>query len=191
MKTIPQLQTLLDRVETAYGRPVHTSAGFEALSVDIERKVGDTLSASSLKRFWGYVSVHTAPRISSLNILARYIGFHDFNAFCKQLRKEDGSSGFFETECLSVSELHPGARLQLGWAPDRMVTLVYLGRFLFEVRESCHAKLRVGDRFEVSDLLLGCPLYAGRILRDGKYTPPYVAAAVGGLTSLKILPSEE
>ena len=41
MKTIPQLQTLLDRVEAAYGRPVRTSAGFEALSVDIERKVGD------------------------------------------------------------------------------------------------------------------------------------------------------
>ena len=83
MKAIPELQALLQRVENKYGRAIATTSAFEALSIDIERHTGERISSSSLKRFWGYVNSDTAPRVASLDILAKYIGQKDFNSFCK------------------------------------------------------------------------------------------------------------
>ncbi len=191
MKTIPELQALLQRVENKYGRAIDTTSAFEALSIDIERQTGERISSSSLKRFWGYVNSDTAPRVASLDILAKYIGQKDFNSFCKILRSEDGTSVFFGAESLSVASLTPGNRIQLGWDPNRLLTLEYLGNFRFRVEESYNSKLLAGDCFELSDLIVGCPMFLSRIYRDGKTTPPYVAGAKDGITFIKILPAEK
>ena len=67
----PELAHLLELVVQRYGRSVNTSTDFESLSVVIEHETGDYLSASTLKRLWGYVSLHPAPRFSTLDVLAR------------------------------------------------------------------------------------------------------------------------
>ena len=187
MKVIPELQALLQRVEQRFGRSVNTTSVFEALSVDIERQTGSLLSASSLKRFWGYVSVDTAPRVASLDILARYAGEKDFNSFCRSLKSETGNSAFFSAESLSVAELKPGSRIQVGWDPDRVVVLEYLGVYRFRVEESFNSKLQKDDTFELSDLIVGCPMFLSRIQRAGKTIPAYVAGAKDGITQIRVL----
>ena len=115
-------------------------------------------------------------------MLSRYIGFKSFQEFCQSL-KNDGNevSGFFGTSCISVKDLRAGERIRLGWAPDRLVEMRYLGNFEFVVEESRNSKLLAGDRFELSDIISGCPLCINRILRNGKYTRPYIAAMKEGL----------
>lgn len=178
----PQLQHLLDSVGRHFGHTIATSTDFEILSLDIERETGDHLSASTLKRLWGYVSLHPVPRVATLDVLSRYIGFKNFQEFCLSL-KNDGNevSGFFGTSCISVKDLRAGERIRLGWAPDRLVEMRYLGNFEFVVEESRNSKLLAGDRFELSDIISGCPLCINRILRNGKYTRPYIAAMKEGL----------
>ena len=102
----PQLQHLLDSVGRHFGHTIATSTDFEILSLDIERETGDHLSASTLKRLWGYVSLHPVPRVATLDVLSRYIGFKSFQEFCQSL-KNDGNevSGFFGTSCISVKDL--------------------------------------------------------------------------------------
>ena len=186
-KRIPELSYLLKKVEEKYGRSVNTSTDFEALSVTIERETGEFISASTLKRLWGYVSLHPSPRIVTLDVLSRYVGHVSFAAFQQALKSDPSfESGFFSTRFVVTDELSEGDTVTVGWAPDRLVKLSYLGGSKYRVVSSENAKLQVGDEFSASQFMLGYPLFVDRILRDGQYTPSYVAGKIDGLNYLEV-----
>ena len=68
-KEIPELSFLLKEVEKVYGRRVATTTDFESLSVVIEHEIGELLSASTLKRLWGYVGDRRTPRGDTVKVL--------------------------------------------------------------------------------------------------------------------------
>ena len=186
-KNIPELSFLLSEVEKKYGRRVATSTDFESLSVVIEMSVGELISSSTLKRLWGYVSLNPTPRIATLDVLARFVGYRNFKEFCEGLKDSQAYiSTFFSSRCLDISALTVGQKVTLGWAPDRIVELEYLGDFLFEVTANRNSSLLPGDRFELSNVILDYPLVISRILRDGTYTSSYIAGQQGGITVMKI-----
>lgn len=183
---IPELSYLLSEVERTYGRRIATSTDFEALSVMIEHQTRELISASTLKRLWGYVSLNPTPRITTLDVLARYIGQHSFKKFCNMLRESNVSvSGFFTSRCIVTSDLEIGDKIAVGWAPNRLVTLGYKGDYEFEVIASENSQLLAGDILELNEITMGYPLVVPRILRDGKYTPAYIAGRNGGINHLK------
>lgn len=186
-KEIPELKFLLSEVEKAYSRSVSTTTDFEALSVVIERDINERLSASTLKRLWGYVSNNSSPSLTTLNILSRFVGKRDFRTFCEDLKKmELFESSFFTSTFISASDLAPGDTVRIGWNPDRIVCLEYLGNFRFRVVQNYNSSLREGDEFECSSFFLGYPLYIPRILRNEEYTPSYIAGSANGLTTLEL-----
>lgn len=186
-KTIPELGFLLHEVELKYGKRIATSTDFDALSLSILEATKNVISSSTLKRLWGYVSLNPMPRTTTLDILARYLGSENFHAYCEELSKRDiMESGFFKSKALAVSDLKEGDKVRIGWAPNRLVSLNYLGNFCFEVEESINSKLEKGDRFELSNIMIGYPLYISRVLRNGEYTPSYIAGKSSGINSLKV-----
>ena len=187
-KEIPELQYLLELVEKQYGRKLSTTTDFESLSVIIEKATGDLLSSSTLKRLYGYVSLNTVPRKTTLDILSRFIGNRDYETFRISLSNDPQfSSRFFSAKTVTTSELRAGDRLRIGWPANRIVTLNYLGNDLFEVETSVNASLVKGDRFRQVSFMKGYPLYLSRILRNGDYTPAYVAGMNSGLNLLEIV----
>ena len=183
---IPEVTALLEAVERKYGRKVSTSTDFESLSVVIEHEIGEYISSSTLKRLWGYVSLKPTPRISTLDLLCRYIGRQSFAAFREELKRSGAvESGFFTTPYLSVADLQAGERVLIGWAPNRLVTLEFEGGDTFRVLASENAKLQEGDRFQAAQFLLGYPLYIDRIQRADGTTPSYVAGKNGGLNRVE------
>lgn len=187
-KEIPELQYLLELVEKQYGRKLSTTTDFESLSVIIEKATGDLLSSSTLKRLYGYVSMNTVPRKTTLDILSRFIGNRDYETFRISLSNDPQfSSRFFSAKTVTTSELKAGDRLRIGWPANRIVTLNYLGDDLFEVDTSVNASLVKGDRFRQVSFMKGYPLYLSRILRDGDYTPAYVAGMNSGLNLIEIV----
>ena len=186
-RDMPELAYLLDEVEQKYGRRIATTTDFESLSVVIEHQIGEMLSSSTLKRLWGYVSLNPTPRIATLDILSRYVGHKNFKAFCESLKESKAFvSTFFTSKYQTVSELTPGVIVTIGWAPNRVVNLNYLGEFQFEVISSENSQLLPGDRFELSEIIVGYPLYISRILRNGEYTPSYVAGRQRGISLMKV-----
>ena len=184
---MPELAYLLDEVEQKYGRRIATTTDFESLSVVIEHQIGEMLSASTLKRLWGYVSLNPTPRIATLDILSRFVGHKNFKAFCESLKESKAFvSTFFTAKYQTVAELMPGVIVTVGWAPNRLVKLNYLGDFQFEVMSSENSQLLPGDRFELSEIIVGYPLYISRILRYGEYTPSYVAGRQRGISLMKV-----
>ena len=187
-KEIPELKFLLAEVEKTYGRGVCTTTDFEALSVVIEHDINERLSSSTLKRLWGYVSNNSSPSLTTLNILSRFVGKRDFRAFCEDLKHQElFESSFFSATFVSAADLRPGNELVIGWHPDRLVRLEYLGECRFRVVHNLNSSLREGDEFDCSAFFLGYPLYIPRILRDGEFTPSYIAGSANGLTSLDLL----
>ena len=182
----PEIMALMEAVEKRFDRKPETSTQFIALSYAIESVTGNHLSASTLKRLWGYVNNSPAPRISTLDILSKYSGYRYFRAFCENLRKGSGdSSGFFSTSFVVPEELKEGERVEIGWAPDRLLQIEYLGDYHFRVINALNSKLMAGDEFEAASLMTGYPLYLSSVLRDGKWTTPFVGGKNGGLTIVR------
>lgn len=75
------LAKLRDMVEEAIGRKMKTPKDFEFLSEQVFEKLHETVSATTLKRIWGYLSEASIPRISTLDILSQYVGYTDWASF--------------------------------------------------------------------------------------------------------------
>ena len=187
MKQIPELQELLKAVEEKFKESVLTTSGFERLSAAMEFQLGDGLGASTLKRLWGYIPEKTTPRLSTLNVLARYAGYDSFKAFCDTLHTEESSDFIADRNCLTSADLNEGDQVVIGWAPNRLVTLSYRGADRYEVVSAVNAKLQSGDVFEVSCFFKGWPLFVPGILRNGEMTPPYIAGKAHGLSRIEII----
>ncbi len=182
----PEILVLIEAVEKRFGRKPETTTQFIALSYAIESVTSYTVSSSTLKRLWGYVSDTHAPRLSTLDILAQYTGYRSFRVFCDNLRKgKDPSSGFFSTSFIAPEELSEGAQVEIGWAPDRLLRIEYLGDYHFRVVSAKNSKLQPGDEFEANSLMTGYPLYLSGVLRDGAWTMPFIGGKNGGLSIVR------
>lgn len=181
-----EIQYLLREVERTYGSAVRTSCDFEHLSQDIDDVVGVLLSVSTLKRLWGYVSLHPRPRVGTLDILSRYAGRECFRDVCRELQD---SSDFFSAETVVSKNLERGTKVKVGWYPDRKVELEYLGDDRYLVLDGGTSKLMAGDEFDTSEFIKGQPLFVGGIIRNGGTLPPYVSGKAFGISTLEITQS--
>lgn len=73
-RQIPEMNYLMSLVEKKFHKDVKTSTDFYSLAQEIETETGNSVSASTLKRMWGYVSTTSTARQATLDILAKYIG---------------------------------------------------------------------------------------------------------------------
>ena len=186
---IPEITALRSRVEEKYGESLETHNGFILLVGAIEAEVREHVSESTLERMWGY-STREAAYISlrTLNVLSRYVGASSWKGFCEDLKTSSQvESEEFSGDSIVTAALSAGKRLQLGWLPDRMITVEYLGMNRFVVIESLNSSLRPGDSFECLQIQVGRPLYLDRFRRTGADGEArYVAGERSGLTLVKV-----
>lgn len=184
----PEINELQRLVEEKYGKPLRTSTDFDEISFFIRDDRGVAISASTLKRLWGYVNDTHNPRNQTLDALSRYIGHDHFKAFCLWLKSTSAySSSFFSTHQLMSKELKEGQQVEIGWAPNRHLLLVHQGNGLFEVLKAKASKLQPGDRFEAQCFMKGYPLFLPYVLRQEEKTSPFIAGRNGGLTLINLL----
>ncbi len=176
-----EIDYLREKVAGRYGGRLETSTDFDALEAAIREALGETVSSATLKRIWGYVSRHPRPRLSTLDLLARYTGRDHFRALCLELQE---TSGFLSAQMVRGQDLEVGKHLKLSWMPDRTVILKSLGGCRFEVEDAGSSKLLKGDIVETMEFIQGQPLYLS-IWREGKILP-YVAGRARGLTHIEV-----
>lgn len=171
-----KIQELQKCVEKMSGRKIATPKDFEWLAERIKCRLDAHISATTLKRIWGYLSDENNPRIGSLSVLARYAGYADWHDFCDNVdRSKELPSNMILGRHINVPDLKKGAVIELTWRPDRMVRIRYNGGNRFEVIESKNSKLNVGDAFTCSVIIEDEPLYLSNL--------PYAAAYVCGKNS--------
>ena len=85
-QTIEQLRLAVERTA---GMRMQTNKDFDCLAASIYDKTHTKISATTLKRFWGYLSEDVAPSRFTLNLLSQYVGYEDYDAFCATLKPSE------------------------------------------------------------------------------------------------------
>ena len=179
------LPTLKNKIEERFGMPVSYTFQCLPLQKSIQNVTGEILSLSTLKRVMGLVANTHLPRRSTLDILARYVGYTDIAA----LENEEGygniTSEFTDIDGIEAADLHVDTEIILHYNPDRKLRLKYCGEGWFKVLSSRNSKLNMGDRLKINQLLKGFELYISEVVRDGTSLGPYVGAKQGGIIYLR------
>lgn len=182
----PEIEELKLLVEQRYGKKLSTTTDFDEFSLTLQKKHGLAVSSSTMKRLYGYVGDSHKPRVATLDMLSKYIGHNDYATFVQWLKKSTRyNSSFFDANQLVSSDIQPGGVVEIGWAPNRLLRLVYLGESTYRIVEAVNSKLRVGDVFVTGCFIKGQPLYLPYIERKGEHTLPFVAGRNGGLSIMR------
>ena len=174
---------LCERIEKRVGRTIRTPRDFDDLSMRIFDNTKTQVSPSTLKRLWGYISSdESKPRISTLDILAQFVGYTDWESFVKESSAGGvAESDFVLNNHIYVSSMNTGCLMELKWHPDRVVTVRFEGHDMFTVVASENSKLSVGDTFHVGQIIEGEPLYLQCLVHEGGQPVNYVCGKVGGV----------
>lgn len=175
---------LRELVEESVSRKMKTPANFQFLTGVIQERCKETLGVTTLKRIWGYVEGYDTTRFSTLSILARCVGFHDWDDFLANHNRPGESSNMVLGNVLYASDVPDDGELTISWAPDRRVQLQHLGDGQFKVLKSENSKLKPDDTFHCTCFIIGQPLYLDNFVRDNNPPKLFVVGNKGGLTEV-------
>ena len=74
-------QILREMIEKMAGRKMVVPRDFVWLSEKVEERTQQRVSASTLRRFWGYVSEGVSASKFTKDVLAKFLGYADFQEF--------------------------------------------------------------------------------------------------------------
>lgn len=141
-------QMLREMIEKMVGRKMVVPRDFTWLSQKVEERTQQRVSASTLRRFWGYVSEGVSASKFTKDVLAKFLGYTDFEQFgLSQGMGEQQSQMVIGWE-ISCGDLYEGQQLKLSWLPDRTCIVSYQGNGRFRVLASENTRLSKDDTFE-------------------------------------------
>ena len=140
-------KNLCENIESAFGKKCQTPKDFNNLRERIYARLHIFISPTTLMRLWGYVNEPVTPRKTTLDTLARFLNYHDWEDFQKKhtLAKERQSDPVMSRKLNVKSDLKVGHRIRLIWQPERVCDVEYLGNLTFRVLYSEKTRLKEGD----------------------------------------------
>lgn len=189
---MPQVAALREQVEETVGFQLKTHSQFVALMDLIDERLREHVSESTLERVWGY-STRGYDTISqrTLDVLSRIVCADNWDDFCRRLRVDSQcESELFSCDGVVSSELAVGTRLRIGWMPDRLCVIRYLGDNRFVAEQTENSSIRPGDTFSCMQFQRGREMYFDCFCRAGEAASErnrYVVGQRNGLTTLDVL----
>ena len=183
------IEALVNITNSNFGYIPSSPAEFNELSRVIYAKTGRSLSLSSIKSLWGYVKYDGLPSVTTLNTLARYNGYSDWETFRITISgsSQDGQSGFLAKELVNTCSIKVGERLFLQWNDEKSCEIECIGKMRFRINKSNNIKLEPGDTFNLTTICVGHPFYISDIERGDLHIPAYYGAQRGGILNITIL----
>lgn len=187
-----KLSILLSAVEAKYGSIPRSPTDFELLGAMIASSVKRTISASTLKRLWGYSKSVSSPTFSTLSLLSRYVGYADWEAFCRFSPDKEipyQTSAFTDGKIIAATDLPADTTYMLTWHPQKSVVLIKQigGANRFRVVSATNIKLMEGDIVEIDSFAVGLPLHASVVTRNGESIGHYFSARQQGIATITFL----
>ena len=183
------IDTLRRLICEAAGCEAGSPADLYTLKLFIESRTRETVGLTTVKRFWQYGGLSSQPRQSTLNVMARAIGYRSYDDFCEHYGDCSPSSDIVLGKGVKVTELKFGERLMLRWNPGREVVVEYLGNSTFRVLSSEGSKLHADDTFQAAFFALGHAAMLANVIHGNSCWPLYEIGQQGGLTLVSRLSS--
>lgn len=176
------IQRLKQAVEFAVGRKICTPKDYDFLEQQVVGFTEETLSASTLKRVWGYVASKSNISHYSLDVLSRVVGFENWDDFSNENNvSKDYNSQRVIRRKLFTKALSVGDTIKVTWKPDRVITIEYIGQERFRILESINSKLKAGDTFCCLMFVDNEHLFLHKLARDEMPVSDYICGQEGGI----------
>jgi hypothetical protein len=175
-----------NQIETKLGKIIRYHSDLEFLCIEIENVTKQKISLNTLKRLFGFIIGVTEPRLFTLDTLALYLGYSNWDVYLLSL-DQSGNSGFNSLQEIKIESLPIASIIEFGYEPDRIVQVKYEGQNQFKVISAKNSKLLVSDLLEMTHFVLNYPLIILNVIRAGKSMGRFTAGKVGGLTVLKLI----
>ena len=193
----PQIIALRNEVERIFGK-ITSHSYLQKLSEEIEHKCKEHISVSTLERLWNY-STRNINNISVriLDIISRFVDAENWEHFCQEQQKNGNKeSELFESKnAINCDNLKKGTLIKLGWAPDRICEIEYIGDNRFIATHTQNSSIKPGDSFKCLQMEQGRELYMDCFTREGEEmnnsTARYVVGQSSGITIIGITQSSD
>lgn len=155
-------------METQCGRKIRSSADCEYLALDIESLTGERIGVNTIKRLLGFIKDERNTRITTLDIIARYLGCESWEQLSRMDQAYASSAFTGKRKEVVVRQLEIGRRIRIIYYPKRNVVIEYKGDCHFIVLESENSKLLPGDELVLTHIIERYPLWVSEVFRDGE-----------------------
>ena len=176
-------EKLILDIETSLHCKMKTPRDFDFLRLSIYARLHEIISATTLKRFWGYLTGYNSVSSHTLDVLVRFLGYEGWDDYCANLLlPEKQQSNPVMSRHINVNRnLKAGDKVRLTWQPERICDVEYLGKLKFKVLYSENTRIKEGDTFECNLIIEGEPLYIDRLIQKGHQPTPYVCGKKKGV----------
>ena len=171
------------KIEQKAGQRIRYSRDCEILSEKILSECKSSVSSSTLRRLFGFVKSTKQPRPYTLDILANYIGYGTWDELLSSLNNK--STANKEIKELKPTALKSGQKFELTYKPDTGLVIEYLGKYQFKVHAAKNSRLKPGEVFKTSIIMLHHPLFILDIEGSAGKEGRIVEAKISGITSIK------
>ena len=179
-------ENIIEMLRQKSGNDLYLPSDCEFLSLDIESKLGVHIGATTLKRLLGFAQDERTPHASTLEVLAKYLGYAHWEDVVNQEEKYSSDFDTPEDE-IRAANLTVGDRVNITYSPGRHVVFEYVGDDYFVVVEREGNKLELGDRLQIQNFILHHPFYARQVFWGEECLGTYSAAMVSGIDTLKLI----
>lgn len=188
---IPEIAMLRNCVELRFGKPMCVHNDFIMLVADIENVLREHISESTLERVWNYSTRgNDTVSLRTLDVLAQYSSNCSWSEFCEGLKQERCiESEIFNVETVLSADLTVGDKLCIGWLPNRVCIVRYLGDNCYIAEECQNSTMQKGDTFLCLQFSLGKKAILSNFKKCGSDAKgvSYGIGINNGITTLKVV----
>ncbi len=171
---------IIELLQKKSGNDIRLSRDCELLALDIEKVTGEHIGVNTMKRLLGFIADERTPRTPTLDVIARYLGYADWDA----LRLHDANmsnSAFDDRDEYLACAMEYGQRILITYPPNRKLTIEKLDDNHFRVIASENSKLKEGDLLTLTHIVRHYPLLISEVIRNDKSLGAFTAGKAQGI----------
>ena len=175
---------LKDKIEEKFGSSVRYAKDCDVLAGVITAQTKQPISGSTLKRLFGIIPGFNDPRLYTLDLVSKYIGYTNYDDFTDQIQLNEStmSESFQE---ININNLLHHDKIKFEYKPEAMIIVQYQAKSQFHVLESLNSVLQVNDIIVFNQIVLNYPLFINEMIRGKVNLGAFIAGKSSGITSLQ------
>lgn len=178
-------KVIKEKIEGRYRQKIRYARQCDSLAAHISEVCKCPISASTLKRLWGFIKKEreTRPREWTLDLLSQYCGYETWSDLQHELagniqKKKN------RIESVNCALLKPGTTLQVRFGRFVFIELYCEGKGYFLVTGANKATLCINDRVEIENIKLDRPVLIRKLIRNGTTSTDLIIGDLTGVTEI-------
>lgn len=173
-------------IQEVYGDKVKYSKQATSLAAAISSKCKCRISATTVKRLFGFIPGTETARLWTLDIIACYCNYESWDDLVADIVESDVKKTS-EIEMVVSKKLKHGVRLKISFGKIPCIDIEYLGKNHFRLLQQEKTTLLAGDILEITKVELNLPLLVKKIQRDEVVHSSTIVGSITGVTHIRLI----